>query len=169
LGELQFASKQDNKTTWNKLKDILIVGDLSSWRLTRIIRGEYALRGSKSLLPLIPEEELWKWVDENPTKAPYILAQMVPLHEAEPALHPIARKLLLKFPDDTRVKQYLSGNWHEEMYMGKSSEHYQNKLNIAQEWVKDPEPAVSKWAENEVLKLRETVKAAKIREEEGEY
>jgi hypothetical protein len=169
LSELQFALKQDSKTTWNKLKDTLIVGDLSSWRLTRIIRGECALRGAKSLLPLIPEEELWKWVDENPTKAPYILAQMVPLHEAEPTFHPIARKLLLKFPEDTAVKQYLSGNWHEEMYMGKTSEHYQKKLNIAQEWVKDPEPTISEWAENEVLNLKKVIEEAKIREEESAY
>jgi hypothetical protein len=170
-GELHFSLKQDSKTTWNKLKDVLMVGDLSSWRLSQIIRGEYAALGGSgsSLLPLIPEEELWKWVDDNPKKAPYLLARMVPLHEAEPSLHPIARKLLLKFPEDTNVKEELSRNWHQESFSGKMSVHFLNKLNIAQEWSKDLEPAVSKWAENEVSTLKEIIKAAKIREEEGGY
>jgi hypothetical protein len=166
--ELQFSLKQNNKMTWNKIKDILLDGDLASWRLLEIIRGELgAIGGSRSsLLSLIPEDELWKWVDQNPAKAPYILARMIPLHEAEPLLHPIAKKLLLRFSEDDRVRDVLSSNWHTEMYSGKASVHYQSKLNIAQEWFKDPEPAVSKWAEGEMAILKEMIKAAKNREEE---
>ena len=170
-GELEFALKQDSETTWNKVKDVLIAGDLSSWRLLQIIRGEHGvLTGSgKSLLQLIPEEELWKWVEDNPKRAPYILARMVPLRETEPLFHPIARKLLLKFPDDTDVKEALSGNWHEGSFSGKISEYFRNKLTIAQGWAKDSEPAVSRWAENEVSKLKDIIKSMSEREEEREY
>ncbi len=168
LENLQFALKKENKLAWNKLKDVLILDDLRSWRLSQIIRGEHGFGGNsgKSLFQLLPEEDVWKWVNDNPQKASYILARMVPLNEAEPALHPVAKKLLTKFIGDSKVKERLSENWNQESFSGKLSDHFQKKLSIAEEWAKDPEPAVSAWAQGEVLNLRELVKTTTAREQE---
>jgi hypothetical protein len=168
---MKYFLEKDLENTWNKLKEALLGDDLLGWNLTNILKGDYgSFRGEKnSLLGLIPETHIWKWLEENSDKASYILARMIPLHESEPVLHPLARKLLLTYPNNKDVASVLSANWHTEGWDGPMSLHCREKLQIAEDWARDPEPSVANWACNEVKHLEEEVKVWKRREEEGNF
>ena len=161
--------EKDLENTWNKIKDALLGNDLLAWNLTEILRGDYGSfrRGKNSPLGLIPEAYILRWVGENPDEAPYVLARMVPLHESEPILHPLAKRLLVEYPDNEDIASALSANWHTEGWVGPMSAHFQEKLEIAERWTRDPEPSVVKWAGLEVKRLKEEYKELKRREEEG--
>ena len=121
--------KRNPEGTWLTIKQKLNAGDLTSWRLVEIIRGQLGFgTNEKSLLNLIPEKCLWEWLDENPKKAPYLLARMIPLKQAEPILHPIARKLILRYPENKELRNTLLDNWFTEGFSGRASEHYKRKL-----------------------------------------
>ena len=155
----KYFLEKDFENSWEKLKTALLAYDQCAWNLSNILKGDYAHSRKKknTLLDFIPEKDLWKWVEGNPGEAPYILAEMIPLHESEPDLNPIARKLLIKHPRDEDIISALSANWHTEGWVGLRSEHYKNKLEIAEEWIEDSEPAVSSWARKEVEYLKREI------------
>lgn len=163
-----YALKNDFKNTWEKFKKTLLGRNFAAWKLIDILKGDYASFGlaKNSLLKFISETYLWEWIEENPDDAPYILAQMIPLHESEPILHPLARKLLIKYPADEDIASLIYANWHSEGFSGPESLHFENKLQIAEKWAEDPEPLVVSWVKKEVEYLKERIKIAKIREEE---
>jgi hypothetical protein len=165
--KIRLYLEKDPEGTWAKIKQRLNSVDRVSWQLVEIINGRQDFGKEKSLFSMIPEEKLWEWVDENPEKAPYLLARMIPIRELEPALHPAARKLLLKFPDKAEVRDGLFGNWYTEGFAGSASEHYKYKLKVLEEWEKDQEDTVSAWAKEEESRLREMIKREEIREAES--
>jgi len=169
--KFEYALKNDLKNTWEKFKKTLLDKNLATWKLIYILRGDYSSfgRSKNSLLKFIPDTYLWEWVEENAADAPYILAQMIPLHESEPNLHPLARKLLIKYPADEDIASLISTNWHSEGSFGPESLHFEKKIQIAKKWAEDPEPLVKSWALKEVEYLKERIKIAKIREEERDF
>jgi hypothetical protein len=165
----QFLERNPEKT-WLRIKQELNSGKSASWRLAELIRGEHGFGSNrKSLFNLIPEKYLWDWVEENPTEAPYLLARMIPLRQAEPNLHPMARELILKFKDDDEIKGILIANWYTEGFTGKASDHYKYKLSVLQEWAKDNERIISSWAKEEAQKLKQRIHDEEIREEERDW
>lgn len=154
--------------TWSKIKEKLNAETPDSWQLVELIKGQLNFGNKKSLFSLIPEKELWAWVDKNPAKAPYMLARMIPLRELEPKLHPIARKLIMKFPGNEKIKDALLSNWYTEIFSGKASEHYKHKLKVLQEWQKDPEKVISTWAKAGESRLKQVIKREEIGEVEDE-
>lgn len=166
--KFKYFLEKDFENTWDTLKMALLAYDRCAWSLSNILKGDYAhsRREKNSLLGFIPEKDLWKWVEESPREAPYILAGMIPLHESEPDLNPLARQLLIKCPTDEDITSALSANWHTEGWVGLRSEHYKNKLEIAEEWIEDSEPAVSSWARKEVEYLKRGIELAEREEEE---
>ena len=169
--ELKHFLERDFKNAWKKMKMALLANDLRAWKLTHIFRGDFSNFKAKkdSLLGLVPEKCLWEWVEENPDRAPYILARMIPLHESEPLLHPLARKLLIKYPNDEHIESTLSANWHKEGFSGSASAHFTKKLSTAEKWAKDPETSVAKWANKELEYLKRRIENAKRKEEEREF
>jgi len=165
--KLKYFLEKDSKNTWNKLKDVLLANDLRAWNLTNILKGDLIFREERSpLIGLIPETNLWEWVKENPNTAPYILTRMIPLHESEPLLHPLARKLLINYPNDENIASEISANWNSEAFMGPRSAYYKNKLSIAEKWAEDPESSVANWAKREAEHLKKQIKMMKIEEDE---
>ncbi len=159
--------KLNPEGTWFRIKEKLNCNDLASWRLVEIIRGHISFGSlQKSLFNCIPEDCLWTWLEENPTRAPYLLARMIPLQQAEPKLHPVARKLILKFGENVDIRNALSANWFTEGFTGKASEHYEYKLSVLREWEKDCEPIISLWAKQEAQELIKRISYEKVREEE---
>jgi hypothetical protein len=169
--KLEYFLKNDVETTWKQIGNGLLAYDLRAWRLAHLLKGDYLdFKNEKnSLLRFIPEAQLWKWTEENPDRAPYILARMIPLHESEPLLHPLARKLLMKYPSDENVASELSANWHTEGWSGSASLHYEEKLKIAEEWAKDPEIPVAEWANKETEYIKKQIENARRKEEESEF
>jgi hypothetical protein len=169
--KLEYFLKKDVETTWKQIGKDLLAHDLRAWRLIHLLKGDYSdFRNEKnSLLGLIPETQLWEWIEENPDRAPYILARMIPLHEGEPLLHPLARKLLIKYPSDEDIASELSANWHTEGWSGSPSLHYEEKLKIAGEWTKDPEIPVGEWANKEAEYIKKQIENARKKEDESEF
>jgi len=165
--KLKYFLKKNTRDTWKKLKAALLAYDLRASSLANILKGDYAYskKEKNSLLKFIPEKEVWKWVEENPNKA-LILATMIPLHESEPDLNPLARQLLIKYPTDEYIKSALSANWHAEGWMGLRSAHYIKKIKIAENWAEDSETSVAKWAIQEVEYLKKHIERAEREEEE---
>jgi len=166
--KLEYFLREDLEHTWKKINRALVGRDIRAWRLMQILKGDYPnFRHEKSsLLYLIPECRIWEWVEENPDEAPFILARMIPLHESEPLLHPLARSLLAKHSDNEKVAAELSANWHTEAWAGARSLHFEHKLHIAEDWAKDSETAVAKWASREAESLKRQIENARRREEE---
>lgn len=166
--KLKYFLEKDFENTWKKLRRALLAYDHLAWNLTNILKGDYGVfrKEKNSLLGLIPDVYIWEWVEENPDKAPYILASMIPLHETEPLLNPLARDILMKYPTDDDVASGLSDNWHTEGWVGSRSLLYENKLRIAEQWAKDHEVSVVNWANKEVKALRKQLEIAKREEEE---
>ncbi len=165
---LRQALIRNPKETWLKMKETLNADNLSSWRLVELIKGGFGFDRSKegSLFSLIPQNELWQWIDEKPDKAPFLLARMIPLKETEPQLHPIARELILKFPTISEIRAALLGNWYTEGFSGKASDHYKYKLSVVQVWKKDAERVIRLWAKEEESVLKKRIKEMEIKEAE---
>ncbi|MDH5686620.1 MAG: hypothetical protein OEZ48_01965 [Candidatus Bathyarchaeota archaeon] len=168
--KIGYCLNEDSDSSWTIVKDVLLEDSLRSWRLVNILKGGYAhFRDQKSsLLGMVPETKVWEWVKENPEKAPYVLARALPLHEDEPQLHPLARKLLVTYPHDEKIQSALSSNWHTEGWSGPESRHLEYKLSIARNWARDAKSAVSGWAKKEVEYLERRLNVARRREEESE-
>jgi len=168
--KFEYFLQKDPENTWTKIGKALLAHDLRAWRLLHLMKGDYSqFRHEKtSLLDLVPEAQLWEWVEGNAPKTAYILARMIPLHESEPLFHPLARKLLMKFPNDENIASELSSNWHTEGWSGSESLHYEAKYAVAHKWARDPEASVAKWANEEMRSLKEQIDKARRREEESE-
>jgi hypothetical protein len=167
--KLKYFLEKDFDNTWKRIKEALLAKDLRGWSLAKILRGSYAdfRKEKNSLLGLIPETYIWTWVEENPDNAKYILTRMIPLHEREPLLHPLARTLLIKYPCDEDIASELSANWHSGGGMDYSiSRYHENKLHIAEKWAIDHDISVANWAKNEVEYLKKQIEIEKREEEE---
>ncbi|RLF27983.1 MAG: hypothetical protein DRN14_04730 [Thermoplasmata archaeon] len=167
--KLKYFLEKDFDNTWKRIKEALLATDLCAWHLTDILKGDYASfrKEKNSLLGLIPETYIWEWVEENPDNAEYILTRMIPLHESEPLLHPLARTLLTKYPSDEDIASGLSANWRTEGWVGyQRSSYHESKLHIAKNWAEDPEISVANWAKKEVEYLEKQLDIEKREEEE---
>lgn len=166
--KLKYFLENDFDDTWKRIKVALLANDLCARNLTDILRGNYAIfrKEKNSLLGRIPETYIWEWVNDNLDNAKYILARMIPLHESEPLLHPLARMLLTKYPGNEEIASGLSANWHTEGWVGYRSRYHENKLHIAEKWAEDSEFSVANWAKKNVESLKKQLEVEKQEEEE---
>lgn len=160
--------KKDPKRAWDKISRSILKAGKIRYNLIEIIKGEYPyMKNEKnSLFDVIPEQELWIWVENNKSVAPYLLAEMTPIHESDDCLHPIAKRLLKTFSDDERIERILSRNWDTEALSGPFSLHYEQKLLIAEKWLNDDEASVKSFAHKEIQKLKKLIESEKREEEE---
>ncbi|XHH08937.1 MAG: hypothetical protein ACFCUE_15440 [Candidatus Bathyarchaeia archaeon] len=162
------ALKSNPQGTWLKIKEVLNSDTMASWRMVELIRGgiSFGDNNSVSLFSLLPEEELRQWLNENPNNAPLLIARMIPLREAEPKLHPMARELILKYSSVPKIRKALLDNWYTEGYIGKESDHLKYKLSVIETWAKDDESVISSWAKEEEIRIRARIKQRELIEAE---
>jgi hypothetical protein len=168
--KIRYFLENDLKNTWDRISQALLKHDRLAWNLKKIIKGNYgSLHFERnSLLNLIADDLLLDWCDQYPEDAPYILAEMIPLHE-QVDLHPIAKKLLIKYPNDKRLMSELSANWDTEGWSGPSSVYLERKLQIAKKWAENTNHSVSEWAKREIEDLERRIETAQREEEERGY
>jgi hypothetical protein len=108
--------KIDINKSWSIISKKLLDKDKNAYLLSYQLKGGmFPTNKEKPPLDMIPLDILFDWIVKNPNDAPYILARMVPINMSLPNLHPIAVKLLMRFPNDTKLHSELSANWHKKV------------------------------------------------------
>ena len=119
------------------------------------------------MLPLIPLEELWRWVDDDIEKRAWYLAFMVPkqLFRDEGRVC-LAREVLIRYGHRRDVRENLRANFSSEGWWGPESLHYEGKKQQLMAFRKDETaPNVIRWIDEYVALLDRQIEHARIQEE----
>lgn len=124
-------------------------------------------RGEAGILPLIPVEELWRWVDEDIEKRAWYLALLVPKQlfrqEERPCL---AREVLVRYGNRADVRENLMANFSSESWWGPESLHYEAKKQELLAFKRnETDPNVKRWIDEYVAALDRQIERARIEEE----
>jgi hypothetical protein len=144
---------------WSEVAAQLTADDRGSFRLNLCLRGWYALE--------VGEERLLAWAERNQPEGPRIVADLTPIGSVP--LNSLARELLIRFGDDKVVASALYANFSRGSGTGPPSGRLQSRLDMARQWLKDPHPAVRKWAQREVESLEQQLAQAMLHEAEGVF
>ncbi len=129
--------------------------------------GEFAQAGEEGILPLIPSEKIWEWVDEDIENRAWYIASFVPnrLFRGEGKIC-LARETLAMYGERKDVRDNLFANFSTEGWSGPASIHYQNKRDELLEFKMDEDnEKVKNWIDEYVSKLEKRIENAKIEEE----
>lgn len=142
--------------------------DSRAYHITSWLRGgEFHSRGEAGVLPLIPLDELWRWVDGDIGKRAWYLASFVPkaLFREERRVC-LAREVLVKYGDRDDVRRNLMANFSTEGWSGPESLHYQVKKQWLLEFRKGETNAnVKRWIDEYVASIDRDIDRARIEEE----
>jgi len=136
---------------------------LKSW-----LRGdEFQDRGAAGVLPLVPIDELWRWVDESIEERAWYLAFMVPKQLfREKGMACLAREVLVRYGNREDVRENLRANFSSEAWRGPESAHYELKKQQLLVFRRDEtDPNVKRWIDEYVELLDYGIEHARIREE----
>lgn len=142
--------------------------DSRGFRLNSWLRGDrYSPGGEGGVLPLIPLDDIWKWVDANREKRAWYLASFVPKQLFRSTERPcLAREVLIRYGSDPTVRNNLTANFSTEGWSGPASAHYQEKEQQLLAFKKEETDAnVRLWIDEYVAGLQAQIDQAKIREE----
>lgn len=156
LKTLAEATKLRPNETWARVSEALLRKDRASYRLLLGLRDWY--------VRLIQVEEFLTWAGRHGLEGPRILASLtlpsdVPLNE-------LTRQLLITYGHDDRIGNALFANFRSGAFMGSMTAWLKSKLETAEKWSEDSEPAVSNWAKRLVNDLKEEITEFRKREEE---
>jgi hypothetical protein len=150
------ATRLRPNEAWARVSEALLRQDRVSYRLLLGLRGWY--------VRLIQADELLAWASKHEPDGPRILASLtlpddIPLNE-------LTRKLLIQYGHDDRIGNSLFANLRSGAFTGSMTAWLRGKLETAEKWSEDPDPAVSNWAKNLANDLREEITQFQKREEE---
>ena len=139
------------------------VFSLEQWLREGSLEGEGA-----GALTLIPQEEIWEWVDKDmDNRAWYVAYRLMPktLSAEEWPTSPV-RAFLIHYGEREDVRRNLKANYSTEMWQGPLSLHYENKQQQLLH-LKDGEDNenVKRWIDEFVEELEKDIERAKIGEE----
>jgi hypothetical protein len=144
--------------------------DERAYHLKSWLRGDDVQdSGEAGVLPLIPLDELWRWVDEDVEKRAWYLAYMAPkqLFREEGRVC-LAREILVRYGDRRDVRENLIASFSTESWWGPESTHYEAKKQQLLEFKKDETDSnVKRWIDEFVAALDRQIEQAAIREERG--
>lgn len=146
--------------------------DSRAYRLKSWLRGDkYSPGGQGGVLPLIPLEEIWKWVDGNPNQRAWYLASFVPKQLFRSPEKPcLAREVLIRYGADPAVRNNLIANFSTESWSGPASAHYQEKKQWLLDFKKEePDANVRLWIDEYTENLQRQIDQAKVREEREDF
>jgi hypothetical protein len=142
--------------------------DSRAFHLASWLHGDrYSPGGETGVLPLMPLEQIWKWVDANREKRARYLASFVPKQLFRSNERPcLAREVLIRYGADSGVRNNLMANFSTESWSGSRSLHYQEKKHRLLDFKKEESDAnVKLWIDEYVEDLQLSIDAAKVREE----
>lgn len=156
---------------WNEIKKYLGPPiDSRAFDITHWLRGDEFSRGKGSkggILPLIPLNKLWAWVDEDVKKRAWYLTSMVPkslFMEQDRVC--LAREVLVRYGDRKDVKNELMANFSTEGWTGPESSHLQGKKEYLLKFrAEETNKNVQRWIDEYVAIIDKEFKHAQIREE----
>ena len=84
--------------------------------------------GGSHILQEVPQNLIWAWAEESPDSRIVRLAEFVPRVMCGPQDAPcLARELLLRYGNDSKVRSALRANFSTEGWTGSESQHLKNK------------------------------------------
>jgi hypothetical protein len=156
---------------WEELKGYLDPPiNTRSFHLRHWING--ALDNSSPVLPLIPPDLLWKWVDSDVRKRAALLAGIVPKSWFPEGGDKVclARQLLVRYGDRKDVRAELRCNFASGSWWGPESAHLaankQFLLNIKRQ---ESNYSVQRWIDEYIDSLEPSLERAKIMEERDDW
>lgn len=154
--------------TWEQVAVRL---ESSSWHLTQWLRGDDFFGQPREqdlpILPLFPQEQVWRWVEDDVDERAWYLATFVPpsFDERYPSSS-MARELLVRYGHRDDVRRNLQANFNSEGWTGDESAHLTQKLqHLLRYRSREPNDGVLSWLDEYVEYLRERIKRARIEEE----
>ena len=142
--------------------------DERAYHLKSWLHGdEFQDRGEAGILPLIPLDELWRWVDQDVEKRAWYLASVAPkqLFRQEGGVC-LAREILVRYGQRSDVRSNLMANFSSESWSGPESLHYEGKKQEFLRFKKDETaPNVKRWIDEYVAALDRQIERARIEEE----
>ncbi len=160
---------------WDEIKKYLGPPiDSRAFDITHWLRGDEFSRGKGSkggILPLVPLNKLWEWVDEDVKKRAWYLTSMVPKTLfREDGRTCLAREVLVRYGDRKEVKNELMANFSTEGWTGPESSHLQGKKDYLLKFkAGEPNKDVQRWIEEYVAIIDKEIERARIREEREAY
>lgn len=142
--------------------------DGRAYRITQWLRGgEFAAGGERGVLPLIPVEDIWQWVDQDVENRAWYLASFVPKalfrKEAEVC---VAREVLVRYGGEEDVRRNLMANFSTEGWTGPESVHLQGKKQWLLDFRKDEtNENVKRCIDEYVASIERDIERARIEEE----
>jgi len=156
---------------WDEIKKYLGPPiDSRAFHIMHWLRGDEFSRGKGSkggILPLVPLNKLWEWVDTDVKKLAWYLTSMVPkIFFREQGRICLAREVLVRYGDRKDVKNELMANFSTEGWTGPESSHLQGKKNYLLEFkAGEPNRNVQRWIDEYVAITDKEIERAQIREE----
>lgn len=116
----------------------------------------------------LPKEEIFKWIDESSKNRAVLMSHFTPfkLTKYNESPKSFIREMIERYGVSEEVRNAVSANYHTESWVGSSSQHFQNKINILEDYkLVEKNKNVLLWLEEEILNLMRELEHAKIREE----
>lgn len=145
--------------------------DSRAFHIKEWLRGsEFFGKGEEGILPVIPLEKIWEWVDENVEKRAWYLASFVPNKlSREPGKVCLAREVLVRYGAREDVRRNLMANFSTGGWQGPASVYYQKKKQQLLDFRKEESNEnVKRWIDEFLSLLDRDIEQAKI-EEERDY
>ncbi len=146
--------------------------DSRAYRLKSWLRGDkYSTGGEGGVLPRIPLEEVWKWVDADREQRSWYLATFVPKELFRSVERPcLAREVLIRYGHSEVVRRNLAANFSTEGWSGRASIHYRQKKDWLLDFKKDESNAnVRFWIDEYVENLQRRIDDSKVQEEREDF
>jgi hypothetical protein len=136
--------------------------DIKEW-----LRGGEWFETKEGILPIIPLEKIWEWVDEDVEGRARYLASFVPktLFRTEGKIC-LAREVLVRYGHREDVRGNLMANFSREGWTGLASLHFQAKKQKLFDFKgREDNENVKRWIDEYVASLDQQIEWARIGEE----
>jgi hypothetical protein len=162
-------TRQNPREVWRLVSERLGPPiDSRAFHLKSWLRGDkYSPAGENGVLPLIPLEVVWNWVDANRERRAWYLASFVPKQLFRSSEKPcLAREVLIRYGADSSIRNNLIANFSTEGWSGPASLHYRKKKQQLLDFKKEETDAnVKLWIDEYADDLQRQIEHAKIHEE----
>ncbi len=124
---------------------------------------------SEGVLSELSEDFLIQWCNDNPEKAPVIVAKLVPLFIKEDetySFHPIAKSLIFTFGDRLDVQSAIGSNMWFFSSVGSLTPYYEKQIEAINKLETYENPKLGSWFAKIIKRLNERIEYENGREEE---
>ncbi|MCK4735619.1 MAG: hypothetical protein KAT65_24405, partial [Methanophagales archaeon] len=141
--------------------------DSRAFHINEWLRGGGWFEAKEGILPVIPLEKIWEWIDEDVERRAWYLASFVPkaLFRGEDKIC-LAREVLVRYGHREDVRRNLIANFSTEGWTGLASLHFQAKKQKLLDFKRgEGNENVKRWIDEYVASLDQKIEWARIGEE----